>query len=103
MAFIAYDLSLQLIREVRPAWVELRAADAEEAKQLRRATSSIVRNLAEAGGRHGDDRVRFFRYAHGSAIEVRGTLDAASAWGVDLDAPRATLDRLLALLWRLTH
>ena len=46
MAFHAYDLPLQLIREVRPAWVELRAHDVDEAKQLRKATSSITRNLA---------------------------------------------------------
>jgi hypothetical protein len=36
---------------------------------------------------------------------VRAALDLAVAWGWIDDAPdaRQTLDRLLALLWRLTH
>lgn len=103
MAFISYDVSLQLIRELRGAHKQLAAFDAEEADQLHRAAGSITRNLAEGAGRSGKDQQRFYRTADGSAREVRATLDVAAAWGVDLDAPRATLDRLLGLLWGLTH
>ena len=60
-------------------------------------------NVAEGAGRSGKDRLRFYRHAYASARECRATLDVAAAWGVDLDAPRATLDRLCGLLWGLVH
>ncbi len=43
--------------------------------------------------------------SHGSANEVRAVLDVADAWGWSADAAklRQTLDRLLGLLWGLTH
>ena len=103
MAFISYDVSLQFIREVRGVHKQLVAFDAEEADQLHRAAGSIVRNVAEGAGRSGKDRLRFYRHALGSAKEARATLDVAAAWGVDLDAPLATLDRLCGLLWGLAH
>ena len=103
MPFVSYDVSVQFIRELRGVHTRLAEYDAEEADQLHRAAGSVVRNLAEGAGRTGKDRARFYRMAHGSARELRGTLDVAAAWGVDLDAPLATLDRLLGLLWGLTH
>jgi four helix bundle protein len=103
MAFVAYDVSLQLIRELRGCHAVLAEHDTDEADQLRRAASSVARNLAEGAGRSGKDRRRFFRYAHASAREVRGSLDVAAAWGVTLEAPLAILDRLLGLLWGLTR
>ena len=38
-------------------------------------------------------------------MEVKSGLDVADAWGwvADSAAPRRVLDRLLALLWRLTR
>ena len=102
-AFVAYDVALQFIRELRSVHAKLAAYDAEEADQLHRAAGSIARNLAEGAGRTGKDRQRFYRFAYGSARECRATLDVAAAWGLDLDAPRATLDRLGGLLWGLTH
>src|SRR5690349_5400445 len=102
-AFDSYDVSLQFIRELRNAHTKLAAYDAEEADQLHRAAGSIARNLAEGSGRFGKDQQRFYRHAFGSQRECRATLEIAAAWGVELDAPLATLDRLGALLWRLTH
>jgi hypothetical protein len=48
---------------------------------------------------------RSFEIAHGEASEVRACLDVVAAWGwiVDSELPLQTLDRLLALLWRLTN
>ncbi len=54
-----------------------------------------------AGGAPGMAPVR----ASGSNTEVRATLDAAIAWGWIDDATEAhaLLDRLAAMLWRLSH
>jgi hypothetical protein len=52
-------------------------------------------------------RLHHWRVAAGSADEVRTALRVAVAWG-DFDEPDAAdalglLDRVLAMLWRLTH
>ncbi len=83
----------------------LAKADRNLADQLRRAASSVVLNIAEGNRRTGMDRLHFFRIAAGSAAEVRAALDVARAWGMVGAAPavEAELDRVLAMLWRLTH
>jgi four helix bundle protein len=64
-----------------------------------------VRNIAEGMKRKGRDPKRFYSYAAGSANEVRGVLDLADAWGWNIDVSRARqlADRLVGLLWGLTH
>ena len=81
MPFVAYDLSLDLIRALRAPLALVRARNAELAKQLDDAADSVHQNLAEAGGRHGADRVRLFRYSYGSLREVRASLALAVAKG----------------------
>jgi four helix bundle protein len=105
MTFVAYDVALQLIRELRSIVESLREQNRDLADQITRAGSSVLLNLGEGNRRRGGDRRRFFDYAHGSASEVRTALDTADAWGwvVEASAARATLDRLLGLLWGLTH
>jgi hypothetical protein len=46
-----------------------------------------------------------FAFADGSGNEVKAALELAHAWGwiEDARAPREVLDRLLAIIWRLTH
>jgi len=102
---IAYTVSLDLIRSLRPVVEQLAHYNAEAVKQVTDAANSITHNLGEGSRRSGRDVRRFFVMAHGSASEVRGALDVADAWGwkVDAAASRAILDRLLALLWGLTR
>ncbi len=68
------------------------------------STSSRER---EGRRRHGRDRIHLWRVAAGSADEVVASLRVAEAWGhVDAAsiAPALGLcDRVLAMLWRLTH
>jgi len=61
--------------------------------------------LAEGNRRAGQDLLQFFRIAAGSAAEVRAALEVAGAWGMIDAAPvaEAELDRVLAMVWRLTH
>jgi four helix bundle protein len=55
----------------------------------------------------GRDRLHAFRIAAGSAAEARSALAVAQAWGyVSAETyaqANALADRLLAMLWRLTH
>jgi four helix bundle protein len=103
--FIAYEVSLDLIRELRTVVPVIQRHDRELAVQLRTAASSITLNLAEGQRSGGGNQKRHYEIAHGSANEVKGALAVAEAWGWLDEAPRARqiLDRLLALLWRLTR
>jgi four helix bundle protein len=103
MAFEALTVSLQLMNALEPQLARLAMKDADLAKQARRAASSLHLNLAEGAHRRGNDRVHLFRIAAGSAAE----LDVAIAWrwlerDTLLDA-LDLLDRVRAILWRLTH
>jgi four helix bundle protein len=62
-------------------------------------------NIGEGRGRTGGDQRRFFEIAHGSANEVRTALECAECWGWPIapDAARVTLDRVVAMLWRLAR
>lgn len=102
---VAYEVSLDLIRELKVVVPVVEANDGEEAQQMKSAANSIVRNIAEGMKRKGRDPKRFYAYAAGSANEVRGVLDLADAWGWNIDVSRARqlADRLVGLLWGLTH
>ena len=102
---VAYTVSLDLIRSLRPVVDQLRRYSIEQAKQVIRAANSITHNLAEGSKRDGGDVRRFFVMARGSAAEIRAALDVIDAWGwkVETRQPREILDRLLALLYGLTN
>lgn len=103
--FIAYEVSVQLVSSLRHVVPIIERSDRDLADQLRRAASSVVLNLAEGQRSAKGNKQKHYAIAHGSANEVKAALEVACAWGwiEEARAPRATLDRLLALLWRLTH
>ena len=103
--FHTYDAALAMVAALRPVLAQLAKGDRALTDQIRRATSSVALNIAEGNRRTGQDRLQFFRIAAGSAAEVRAALEVASAWGRIEASPRAEaeLDRVLAMLWRLTH
>ena len=103
--FHAYDAALGLVIALRQEVERLSKYDRALADQLRRAASSVVLNLAEGNRRVGQDRLHFFRIAAGSAAEARAALDVARAWGLvgTSSEAEAELDRVLAMVWRLTH
>ena len=107
MTFDALEVSLQLIEALVPVVEKIKAEDASEASQIRRAASSVPHNLEEGRQRKGRDRTNHYRYAAGSAAEVRGALRVARAWRwIDAaeSAPAlALLDRLCAMLYRLAR
>jgi four helix bundle protein len=107
MSLQAFDVSLELIRSLEPALVILGRRDPDLAKQVRRAAASVALNLSEGTRRIGKDRNHLWRIAAGSADEVAASLRVAEAFGylqVAVTARSlAVCDRILAMLWRMTH
>src|SRR5262249_42356811 len=81
MSFIAYDLTIDLIRRLREPLAIIRRHDAPLAKQACNAVNSVALNLAEGSGRAGGDRQHHFRIALGSLREVGAALEIAAAHG----------------------
>ncbi len=82
-----YDVALRVIEELRPAVraIEMRVRDL--ARQMRRAASSVVLNIAEGSGSSGGTRRERYRNALGSAREVVACIEVARAWQyIDVDA-----------------
>lgn len=105
--FHALEASIDLIRILKPLVEPLRTRDPALYRQIRTAACSIALNLAEGNRRQGRDRLHHFRIASSSAAEVSAALRVAIAWG-DLNTTTAEpaferLDRILAMIWRLTH
>ena len=103
--FIAYEVSIQLITSLRELVPVVERSDRDLADQMRRAASSVVLNLAEGQRSAKGNKHKHYAIAHGSANEVKAAIELARAWGSidEARAPIEILDRLLAILWRLTH
>ena len=107
MSLQAFDVSLELIRSLERPLASLDRRDGDLARQLRRAAASVSLNLSEGSRRQGKDRIHLWRIAAGSADEVAASLRVAEAFGyLQATASAQSLaicDRVLAMIWRLTH
>jgi len=103
--FIAYEVSVELIHSLRELLPVIKRQDRDLADQIHRAATSVALNLSEGARLTTGHARRHFEIAHGSAMEVKAGLDVSAAWGWvnSTAATRQILDRLLALLWRLTR
>lgn len=103
--FIALDVSYRLIEALTEIVPVIQRSDRDLADQIRRAATSVSLNLAEGQRSMKGNRQKHYAIAHGSANEVKAGLFVAKAWGwiEDSDRALAIMDRLLALLWKLTH
>jgi four helix bundle protein len=102
---VAQEVAIEMIAAIRPLVPIIAKQDRDLADQLRRAASSVVLNHAEGTESAKGNRQKHYAIAHGSAAEVRAALQTAVAWGW-IEGPMAApkvLDRLMALLWGLTH
>ena len=107
MPFDALELSLTTLELLAPLEAKIRQRRKSLADEIGRAAESVSLNTSEARLRAGLDRADLFRRAAGSAAELTTALRIARARGYisaeDHAAVDAALDRVRAMLWRLTH
>jgi len=89
-----YDDMLDTVRTMRGMLTAIERRDPDLARQLRRAASSVVLNLAEGSGSFGGVRTQRYRTALGSARETLACLRVAEAFGYVEAMPPAVLDRM---------
>ena len=105
--FDALEMSLQFLERLVPVETRIRQRSSSLAKQLANASESITLNLGEGRLRRDGDKRRHFEMAAGSASEVTVALRIAVAkryvLAADVAEVEALLDRVRAMLYRLTH
>ena len=107
MAFIAIELAIQLVANLAPIEDAVRLHRKKLADEIARSSDSIGLNLGEGRHRIGRDRGHHYRIAAGSAGELTTALRIACGrklitWA-RYAAVDAKLDRIRAMLWRLTR
>jgi len=92
---------LSVMRRLPPVLVRIEKHDRDLGDQLRRASASVVLNMAEASGSSGGTRNARYRTALGSARETGACIEVAVALGyVERVEPELLdeLDRVRAIL-----
>jgi four helix bundle protein len=89
-----HDDMLDIVRSMRGLLVAIEKHDPDLARQLRRAASSVVLNVAEGSGSFGRMRTARYRTALGSARETLACLRVAEAFGYVEWVPHGLLERM---------
>ena len=101
-----HEVALELIRHVAPLALAIGRHDADLAKQLRRALSSVPLNIAEGTDQRGARRTSHYSIALGSAEEAWSALLAAAAWGFTAEPSSevaARFRQIIGTLHRVAH
>jgi four helix bundle protein len=89
-----YDDMIEAVRAMRGLLAAIERRDSDLGRQLRRAASSVVLNIAEGSGSFGRMRTARYRTALGSARETLACLRVAEAFGYVETLPEAVADRM---------
>jgi four helix bundle protein len=81
MQLLVYKVALSALTLVGPLARVIARSDRDLARQLRRASTSVLLNIGEADGVCGGNRRLRFETARGSSPAVVACLDAAAALG----------------------
>ena len=98
-----YDDMLDVVRSMRGALAAIEKSDPNLARQLRRAASSVVLNVAEGSGSFGRVRTARYRTALGSARETLACLRVGEAFGYVEAMPAAITGRMNRIIGTLVR
>jgi four helix bundle protein len=102
-----YELALEMVGSVYRLGAEVQKRDPDLARQMRRASASVVLNVAEGMYSQGGRKVSRYFDAMGSARETVACLHICVATRmlvqIKVDADLERLDRIIAGLYRLCH
>jgi four helix bundle protein len=103
--FRVYSESLEIIRSLRDVISAFEKRDPDLARQLRRASSSVALNIAEANGSRGRNRGARFHTALGSLRETLSCVEVGHALGYVDPLPEIAqrIDRLCGALYCLAR
>jgi len=76
-----YSVILEVVREMRPHLEAIERRDADLARQMRRALTSVPLNVAEGSYSRGKNRGARYQTAAGSMQETLACLETAGALG----------------------
>jgi four helix bundle protein len=100
-----YSEALEVIRSLRDVVAVFEKRDPDLARQLKRASSSVALNIAEANGSRGRNRGARFHTALGSMRETLACVDVGQALGyIDPNPTLAhKIDRICGALYTLAR
>ncbi len=104
---IIYDTALEMVRGVSVVARRVERVDPDQARQMRRACTSVPLNLAEGIHSQGRNRSARLYNSMGSAKETLACLDVSATAGYvdeqEVAGERDRIDRIVATLYRLIH
>jgi len=89
-----YPVILDLVRALRPLMEQIAQQDADLARQMRRALTSVPLNVAEGASSRGRNRAARYHTAAGSMREVVAAIEVAAALGYVHAADPVLLDQM---------
>ena len=91
---IVYQVIVEMLQLLQPVVRGIAKHDRDLARQLRRASTSVLLNCGEGSGTSGGSRMERYRTALGSARETTACIDAARALGYVQEVDAVLLDKL---------
>ncbi len=101
-----YPFILETLTVLQPLALQIAKSDADLARQLRRASSSIALNVAEGTYSRGKNRSCRYHSALGSARETLACVEVAQAMGYVRNLPEEIgprFDRIIGTLMKLSR
>jgi len=89
-----YGVILEVVRDCKGLVAQIERRDADLARQMRRAMSSVALNVAEGMGSRGRNRAARYHTALGSMRETLACIDVGEALGYLHGADAGLLDRM---------